>query len=519
MRLGIRLKEEDGQSIVLVALAMSIFLIGAVGLGFDGSNLYSNRQKAQLAADAAAQAAMMSVFDGTNTANVATTGFTATAGTSFTCTTTDTRTPCKYASMNGFGGTSIDTVLVAFSASAIAGVNLSPASADPTNSATVTITRKVNTTLMRLLGPTFTNVKATATAAIVGVTSPTPILVTDPTNANTLSMNGNTSITICGGPNRSIQVNSSSTTAFTGGGTVDLSHAGPADTSGNCTTGTGADFGAFGGQAANPGILLGTTGHYDVPSSPIQDPLANVTAPSAPAAAPAPASIAKGTDGCLINSGCTEYSPGLYSSLKPGNNNVIFKPGLYYVNGGGVDFKQMTGGGGAPDYNAMCVGCAADTNTGTGMLIYDTGPLDAQGFANTGQFNIGTNADFTIQGPTLTTTNSLGQIVPAAPYYGILFWEDRNAEKGSHTLGQGNGCFTLIGTIYITNTQAIMKNTADANYPNHVQIVTYNGNPCSTTVNQGDIIVGQLGIVGSSAIKMNLVPYGFLIVRQVALVQ
>jgi hypothetical protein len=32
---------EDGQSVVIVVLAMGIFLLGAVGLGFDGSHLYS----------------------------------------------------------------------------------------------------------------------------------------------------------------------------------------------------------------------------------------------------------------------------------------------------------------------------------------------------------------------------------------------------------------------------------------------------------------------------------------------
>ena len=292
--------------------------------------------------------------------------------------------------------------------------------------------------------------------------------------------------------------------------------AGPADTSGNCTSGTGADFGVFGGDTTNPGaVSLGTTGHYISPASPVQDPFANVSPPPVPSAAPAPIPGIKSTSspnyGC--QSTCTLYSPGLYASLQPGNNTVIFKPGVYFVQGSsGVNFKQTVGGG--VNDSAMCVGCIPDPNTGTGMLIYNTGPAGSTAGSNpSGSFKIGTNASIALQGPTLTTTNNLGQVVPAGPYYGILFWEDRTANANSHTLGQGNGCFSLIGTIYITNTLAIMQ--AD---PTHVQSVTYHGTPCSATINQGDIVVSDLTLKGNSSITMNLVPYGFMNIRQVALV-
>ena len=46
----------------------------------------------------------------------------------------------------------------------------------------------------------------------------------------------------------------------------------------------------------------------------------------------------------------------------------------------------------------------------------------------------------------------------------------------------------------------------------------YGGTPCSTTIQQGDIIVGTLEMNGTAGITMDLVPYGFLEVRQVALV-
>ena len=46
----------------------------------------------------------------------------------------------------------------------------------------------------------------------------------------------------------------------------------------------------------------------------------------------------------------------------------------------------------------------------------------------------------------------------------------------------------------------------------------YGDTPCSTTIQQGDIIVGTLEMNGTAGITMDLAPYGFLEVRQVALV-
>ncbi len=37
-------KSEAGQAVLLVVAAMSVFLLGAVGLGIDGSHLYAQRQ-------------------------------------------------------------------------------------------------------------------------------------------------------------------------------------------------------------------------------------------------------------------------------------------------------------------------------------------------------------------------------------------------------------------------------------------------------------------------------------------
>jgi uncharacterized membrane protein len=141
---------EEGQAVVMVALAMGISLIGAVGLAVDGAHLYAEKQMAQTAADAAAQAAVMSMFDSTTGASG--TGFTTTPLSSFICTTTDTRIPCAYAILNGYGSTSSDVVTVDFPADGVApGIVFSN---DASHLVRVTVQRTVNTTLMRLLGPT-----------------------------------------------------------------------------------------------------------------------------------------------------------------------------------------------------------------------------------------------------------------------------------------------------------------------------------------------------------------------------
>lgn len=59
---------------------------------------------------AAAEAGIMSIFNGTNTSGASAFATSVT----FNCTTTDARTPCVYARMNGYGSTADDTVTVEF---------------------------------------------------------------------------------------------------------------------------------------------------------------------------------------------------------------------------------------------------------------------------------------------------------------------------------------------------------------------------------------------------------------------
>jgi hypothetical protein len=495
-----RIREEEGQAVVMVALAMGIFLIGAVGLGVDGSMLYSQRQKAQMAADSAAQAAMMSIFDGTYGS-----GSTAFTLSTFTCGTTDAKTPCKYASMNGFGSTASDTVTVSFPASSAApGVAL--AGGYPANLVEVDVSRSVPTTLMRLLGPTATTIQATAIAAVVNVTAPIPILVVHPTMSGAFSTNGGVDVKICGGSHRSIEVNSSSTTASTtaGGGTVDLSKAGPPDP-GDCSTGNGADFGVWGGPGTAPFTFLGgSTGKYLPAASWRPDPLANVSPPDPTTlpTAPTPTALGNGVNGCPASpkKACMLYYPGIYTGGIDGKNSTpVFSPGIYYI-------QSTSGMACAANCDMyMATGVAADSTTGTSwaaghMLVYNTGP--SANPSNAGPINLGANGSIFLTGSPSSSS-----------YQGILFFQDRSSQAQAHSLG-GGGALQLVGTIYLTNTRATMLGT-----PSHFQSLSLQGNPSSSTTIQGEIIVDALSLGGNAGITMNLSSTAAYVVSEVALVQ
>lgn len=508
-----RLKDEGGQAVVLVALAMSIFLLAAVGLAVDGAHLYAQRQMAQSAADAAAQAGISSIFTGSATFPT----------TKFTCSAADAapggRSPCQYAASNGFSASSGDTIVIDYPGAAAApGVALSPDF--PTNLLRATITRSVGTTLMRLLGPTASSITTTATAAIVTVVAPVPILVTHPTLQQSFSINGTPAVTICGGPHRSIQVNSGagagtlssskSTAIYIAGNsyTIDLSHAGPPDT-GNCATGTGAELGVYGGPYSAPSNYLpGSTGKYQPGAFPIPDPLIKVPVPPRPSNTPTPSPLANGSGDCPastpVSSPCQVYIPGLYKGgIDAKGSTAIFKPGIYYIEG--------NQGFGCTAVCAMIMGSGTDPSTpSTGwtghMLVYNTNAPPSGGFVNAGSFNVGSNGSAVLVG---SPANSV--------YKGILFFQDRDSvantgPKNRHNLG-GGGNLNLQGTIYITNRLGTM--TLD---PSHYQEVQLQGNPGSSTLIQGEIIVSTLGLGGNAGITMNLNSNATLNVSQIALV-
>ena len=222
--------------------------------------------------------------------------------------------------------------------------------------------------------------------------------------------------------------------------------------------------------------------------------------------------MANGVSGCPAGAtkACLLYSPGIYTGgIDVKNQTAIFKPGIYFIDSN-QGFQNSANGD-----SYMATGFPDDPSTGQGMLIYYTnsGPLSG-GHVNTGGFAIGANGTSNVAG---AGCSSVTNTCNSNYYKGVLAWEDRNAiahtDSNSHNFG-GGGAMALIGSIYITPTDAAMR-AAPAIY----SVTQLKGTSGSATVISGGIITSSLDIRGNSAIKMRLNPQAAFVVRQVALVK
>jgi hypothetical protein len=337
----------DGQAVILIVVAMSILLIGALGLAIDGGQMYAHRQMAQAAADAAAQAGIMNILDGTNATSAHPFGTGTPPIASSVCTTTDARTPCVYARDNGFGGTSSDTVTLSFPAT-VSGVALSSATVP---AFAVTVQRTLKTGLIRFIGAGATStITAKATAGLVGTVSPDCVYSLDPSAQNAFQATNGATVALSG---CAIAVNSTNSDALTvSGGSIVSASA--------ITVAGGVSISNGGSTTPAP-----TTG-----AASAADPLASLPSPAVGA--------------CNY----TNYSPGWGTwALTPGvycgginisnGATATFAAGTYIINGGSL---TLVGG---------------TTDTGSGVMFYLTGTN-----ATYGSVNISNGANVTFSGPT-----------------------------------------------------------------------------------------------------------------------
>jgi Putative Flp pilus-assembly TadE/G-like len=328
-------RSDSGQVAVLVLMVLGIFLLSVSAFGVDFANFWFHRQAAQTAADAACTAGVMDILVNANTGSTLG-GFT--AGTNFDCATTPGAAPCAYAALNGFNGngaTPGSTVQVSFVAtSTIPGVDPASIPGLAPNTIQVDITERVQTFFSGLLtGNRTQDVHVRSRCAVLLASAPVPLTVLNPICPSSLSVNAATNVAIVGGPNKSIQVNSSDPAAESGGGTINLSQGGPAL--------TGSLIGVYGGPQTPSGTFLpGTTGAWSYRATPIADPFANVPAPQDPTTLPSPDPLNPpfthvgygGIHGCPDQTGgCDVYVPGKYTSpIVVKGRTVLFVPGLYY---------------------------------------------------------------------------------------------------------------------------------------------------------------------------------------------
>ncbi len=398
------LDHQAGQASVFLLMILATFLLASVGFAVDLSNMWFHRQAAQSAADAACVAGAMDMLYLQNGTITSSPGFT--VGTTGDCNASSAAALCRYAQFNGYtattsaAGWSTNTPAGAIAVSwtfpvTVNGVTAASGITHPFLN--VVVQEKPATWFMGMVGVKSLTVGASCTCGLPPGVGGAPLVILNPTLGGALTLSGGAHIVITGGPQTSIQVNSSangspssnasSNAVYCNGGNgfpIDTSAAGP--------SGTGGDLAIVGGPTTNQFcggsyILNNTTkAHWKSPVAAVPDPYASVPAPTQPAAKVAEAVtpvattaqgyspnkdatygyiygtwVASGTDSCpntaaqqhyLTYSGsypynggniygnCLEFTPGYYpngidttSLAGYANDVVLFMPGVYYLNG------------------------------------------------------------------------------------------------------------------------------------------------------------------------------------------
>ncbi|HKS97179.1 MAG TPA: pilus assembly protein TadG-related protein [Terriglobia bacterium] len=604
---------------ILVVLAVGLFLIMFVGFGVDMTNLFLHRQMAQNAADAACVAAGMDIYVnrtkgpagangcsdvGGNQYNCG--GKNYTVGTSFSCQGLSATTPvtsssgnvaaCAYAALNGYTspsatipgpGVESNSVQVSFPA-AVPGVTTPPANlTGPAPFVQVDVYDGVRVYFSSWLGSSNTQVvHALAKCGLQNQSQPVPIIVLDPSCPHAFEVSGSAQVAVIGGPSKSIQVNSNNKTCAAattsgggqcdGSGSVDLSLGGPKF--------TGSDFGVFGlpnsgtcGGAGPPcSFNGGTTGAWISPAAPIADPWAFLVPPTTTGLQKNPTPLAVtyngGVNGCPDHGGCTEYTPGWYTTpISVKGSTAIFDPGIYYITGstngncgspgtgclgkskptgscnyglyvdsngvvrpglptkgdgsGGTLFYFTSATGKAGSYESVFFG--ADAGKAGGRTI-DTLPLAS--LACPGQPAPtstpkkplpATFAGNVMTGPCTTSSNGVNYGVTDVNgniYHGMLMWDDRaNADLNGQPSMQGGGGLVLAGNLYFHNCPA--SPTCADPLTDYNAFFQLQGTPGSSTFVFGDITTDELVLGGNGEIDMQLNPNLVLNILKVALLQ
>ncbi|MGC1783249.1 MAG: pilus assembly protein TadG-related protein [Acidobacteriaceae bacterium] len=531
---------ESGQILVSLLLMMALFLMAIVGFSVDLTNLWFHRQAAQSAADAACQAGaldMSAVIAGLSLPKI---GFT--AGTAGNCSASPGGTICFYANANGYNGSGLNSetsnsVAWTFPAS-VSGVTTPPSSITDYPFLNVTVTENVKTHFLYTVnGTRYQKVAATCTCGLVQEKEAAPMVVLNPTAYGTFTYSGGGKLTIVGGPQRSLQVNSTNATAIacSPSALIDTSNGGP--------KGTGSDVATVGGPAQAPttcyggGFSGGSTGSWHGGVLPIADPYAGVAAPTQPATsttATTPHVVIYGQDGCpdhsptnyvstVPHSGCDEFEPGYYpSGINHGANDVlIFKPGIYYMNG-----SLSISGSSEVRLATPCVPACSPYSTTLwqqtdGLMFYFlSGSVNLSG--GTGQLSssrvdplpsTSMTCDGSVPNSSLGMPSSLnGNILIGQCTQNGTYWDsygdttDARGSPGSRGLlifqahtdttepqMSGSGQLSFSGALYLHST-------------GYADVLNISGAASSGTFILGQIVTDEVNLSGSGAINLALNP-------------
>src|SRR5262245_16616953 len=177
-----RLGSENGQTMLMVLLILSIFLLGAIAFSVDYANGYFHRQNAQDAADAACTAGIMDLLANAsgNTLGAFPTGSPPAA---FQCSANSGAAACQYAARNGYSASGLTAntpsseVQISFPGS-VPGYVPPPNTLAPTPFLQVDVTDRMGVGFAGLItGQRTVDVSAHAVCALQQAHAPVPIIV------------------------------------------------------------------------------------------------------------------------------------------------------------------------------------------------------------------------------------------------------------------------------------------------------------------------------------------------------
>jgi Putative Flp pilus-assembly TadE/G-like len=550
---------ESGQAAVFLVLAMGIFLIGGIGFVVDGANLWFHRQSAQTAADAACTAGAMDLLS--TAAGASLPNASDWIGNSFLCsgttgsgsnrTSNSTFPPCQYAGFNGYSGSGLQGIQVSFPASGtISAATTCPTSTPYSSSSPAVcaaddvstpymqlqVTDSVPTTFIRLLGAgAISTVPAKSTCGLSNVLSTVPILVLNPNApilpaANTFTADSGSSLTVFGGSQKSIQVNSSDPAAVDlSSATVDLSQA---------NGGNGGNFAVVTRESQSDANVTLASGTWVNAAGITSDPFAMIDAPSKPASNGSinPLGQCPGYDPAVA---CDDYQPGYYPATVPCNSATVsicvgsshdtlavFEPGIYYLDG---DFATSNSG------NKICMRPGTGIGDGSGgTMFYLHGSSTLNKSPSPGQLVVKDkgNVVFACADPaygipvssltcisnvppgvtTLTgnvllgpCTGPYGDSLGAGHERGLLFFHDRDTQPTAQPSWKSGGSFGLVGSLYFhycnSTTAGSGMNCDSAAF---TETLTLGSGANAYII--GNIVADQLHLAGGSAITVGLSP-------------
>lgn len=534
---------ESGQIMVSLLLMLTLFLLATIGFAVDFTNLWFHRQAAQTAADSACQAGAsdlyLAIYNASSGLSAPNMGFT--VGTSGDCSmNSGAGSICFYANANGYNGTGLssgvsNSVAWTFPAS-VNGVTAPPTSITSNPFLKVTVTENVKTYFLSTLrGAAYQKVSASCTCGLLQEPKAAPVMVLNPNASGAFSLTGGGRLSIVGGPQRGLLVNSNSSTAIScsPSGIIDTSLGGPSD--------TGSDVAVAGGPTSAPttcyggGFKGGSTGSWYGSVLPIVDPYAGVAAPTSvksivPTSGLNGTSVQKaqsmsvaGQDGCPdTKNPCIEFSPGYYpNGITTGNyQTYIFLPGIYYMGG------SLTAGHSATVRMATpCTPSCSPLSSNVGqqtdglMFYFSSGSINLSGCSGCASASIipVPSTALTCDGSTpnsgLGMPSSInGNVLIAQCATNGTYWDtggdttDSRGNPGSRGLliyqahdntasvsYGGSGSLAFSGSLYLHSTS-------------FSDVLNISGGASSGTYILGQIVADEINLSGSGAINLALNP-------------